>query len=140
MSRSRMTLATIALAGACALPPAGAAARAKMPTITAKPSSAMVNSRIKLRGRGFPSHTIIQLRECGQRSWLDPRLPCNTANELSLTTGANGSFATTFTVEVCPEGEPIEEITQRRCYVGVPEQGEDNGALEPSAEVAVSYP
>ena len=100
----------------------------------------MVDSMITVKGRGFPRRTTIRLRECGQRFWLDPRVPCNVANETSVTTGANGRFAAGFRVEVCPEGEPIEVITLRRCYIGVPVQGEDTGALEPSAELAVSYP
>jgi hypothetical protein len=144
MLKSRITFATIALTAAFASLPTGALARAgartKTPTITARPASAMVDSKITLRGSGFPSHTTVRLRECGQRSWLDPQVPCNVENETSVTTGAGGRFATTFKVEVCPEGEPIGVITQRRCYVGVPEQGEDTGALEPSVEVAVSYP
>ena len=139
-----MTLALTVLAAAFALLATGALARTadrtKTPTITAKPDSAMVDSMITVKGRGFPRRTTIRLRECGQRSWLDPRVPCNVANEVSVMTGANGRFDATFKVEVCPEGEPIEVITQRRCYVGVPRQGEDTGALEPSAELAVSYP
>jgi hypothetical protein len=140
----RITLATIALTAVCAFVPAGAPARplasSKPPTITAKPDSAMVNTNIKLRGRGFPHHTTVRLRECGRRFWLDPQVPCNRENELSVTTGATGRFSTTFKVEVCPEGEPLEVITQRICYIGVPQFGEDTGTLEPSVEVTVSYP
>ena len=144
MLNGRMTLATVAVAAVCVSMPAGAlgraSARAKTPTITAKPASAMVNTSITLRGRGFPSRATVRLRECGRRFWLDPLAPCNLANEVSVTTGASGRFAATFKVEVCPEGEPIEVITQRRCYIGVPQSGEDTGALEPSVQVAVSYP
>ncbi len=140
----RMTLATIALTAACASVPAGALARpsapSKTPTVTAKPDSAMVNTNIMLRGRGFPKHTTVRLRECGQRSWLDPNVPCNRENEVSVTIGAMGRFTTTFKVEVCPEGEPLEVITQRICYIGVAQLGEDTGTLEPSVEVTVSYP
>ena len=144
MLNRRVTFATVALVAAVASLPAGAlartGARAKTPAITAKPASAMVNSRITLRGSGFPGHTTVRLRECGRQSWLDPQVPCNVDNETTVTTGAAGRFAASFKVEVCPEGEPIEIITRRRCYVGVPEQGEDTGTLDPSAEVAVSYP
>ncbi|GEM_PF-2249240 len=139
-----MTIATIAVTAACASLPAGALARpsapGKTPTITAKPHSAMVNTEITLRGRGFPKHTTVRLRECGRRFWLDPQVPCNGENEVSATTGAMGRFTTTFKVEVCPEGEPLEVITQRICYIGVPEFGEDTGTLDPSVEVTVSYP
>ncbi len=140
----RIILATIATAAACASTPEAALARApvraKVPTITAKPASAMVNTNVTLRGRGFPSHATVRLRECGQPTWLDPVVPCSVGNEASVQTGAGGRFSTTFRVEVCPEGEPLEVITQRRCYIGVPQLGEDTGALEPWVEVDVSYP
>jgi hypothetical protein len=140
----RMTLATVALTAACASVPAGAVARrpapVKTPTITAKPRSAMVNTNITLRGRGFPKHTTVLLRECGRRSWLDPHVPCSEENEVSVTVGAMGRFTTSFKVNVCPEGEPLEVITQRICYIGVPRLGEDSGTLEPAVEVKVSYP
>ncbi|HME01487.1 MAG TPA: hypothetical protein VKG38_00470 [Solirubrobacteraceae bacterium] len=143
----QITLATIAVCAACAAAPAGAlgavahgAAWTKTPTITAKPGSAMVNTDVALRGRGFPKRTAVRLRECGRPSWLDPRVPCNQENEVSVTTGAMGRFTTTFKVEVCPEGEPLEVITQRICYIGVPRFGEDTGTLEPYVQVMVSYP
>ena len=139
-----MTAATITLTAACAFLPAGALARSsppsRTPTITAKPDSAMVNTDITLRGRGFPKHTTVRLRECGRLFWLDPQVPCNDENEVSATTGATGRFTTTFKVQVCPEGEPLEVITQRICYVGVPQFGEDTGTLDPYTEVTVSYP
>lgn len=144
MLERRITLATIAVTGACASVPGGAlagtSAPAKTRTITAKPGSAMVNTDVTLKGRGFQKRATIRLRECGRRSWLDPLVPCNGENEVSATTGAMGRFTATFKVDVCPEGEPLEVITQRICYIGVPQLGEDTGALEPSVEVTVSYP
>lgn len=140
MLAGRMTLATIAVAAACAAAPAGALARPPAPTITAKPSSAMINTDVLLRGSGFASHTTLTLRECGRVFWLSPASPCDTTGEVSVKTGARGTFKTKFTVQLCPEGEPLEVITQRRCYIGVPRFGEDTGSLEPAAALAVSYP
>jgi hypothetical protein len=115
-------------------------AKVKTPVIVAQPASAMINTNIKLRGRGFPKNTTVQLRECGRRSWQDPVVPCNRENEISVATGAKGRFKVTFKVELCPEGEPLEMITQRACFIGVPQSGEDTGTLEPAVEVTVSYP
>jgi hypothetical protein len=116
------------------------AAKVKTPKIVAKPTSAMINTNITLRGRGFPKNTTVQLRECGRRSWLNPNVPCNQGNELSVSTGAKGRFKVSFKVELCPEGEQIEMITERDCFIGVPQLGEDSGTLEPATEVIVSYP
>ena len=96
MFKTRVTVLPVALAAAFAFLPGGAlgrtSTRARTPTIIAKPASTMVNSMITLKGRGFTAQASIRLRECGQRSWLDPRVPCNAANEVSVVTGANGRF------------------------------------------------
>ena len=55
-------------------------------------------------------------------------------------TNAGGSFTTTMKAEVCPEGMPGKEITERTCYIGVPKFGEDTGELSPSAKLIVTYP
>lgn len=137
-SRARLAARLLPLGvSLAALAPAAAAAS---PQITVSPREAMVGSSVKVRGRGFPAGAKLEILECGRTFWLDPNVPCDTANALTVTAGSRGSFTSSYRAEVCPEGEPIEYPTRRRCYVGALRMGEDTGTLAPYATLAVTYP
>jgi hypothetical protein len=110
------------------------------PHIMAKPHKVMVNTTTLLKGKGFPANTTIQLRECGRTFWLAPEEPCLSGNATSVTTDARGRFQTSFEVGLCPEGEQIGHRTERLCYVGELETGEDTGRLVGAGKLQVSYP
>jgi hypothetical protein len=130
--------AMLALAAGFAL--AAQAPAARKAKITARPDNVMVNGHSTLTGRGFPAHAVLALRECGRTFWLVPNEPCNTRNAVSVKTDARGRFTTTFSAEVCPEGQPGKVITERTCYIGVPRVSEDTVALEGAAKIIVTYP
>jgi hypothetical protein len=133
----------IALAGIGAGAPAALASTqltTSKPSITATPSSVMVNGKTKLVGRHFAPNTVLALRECGRTFWLAPAYPCNTANAVSVKTNARGAFALAFKVELCPEGAKGEHPTERICYIGALETGEDTGTLVGAARISVTYP
>lgn len=135
--------AAVGLAGACTSS-AAVAARAprpvKPPVIKAHPESVMVDHQTRLKGKNFPSNFVIHLRECGRTFWLEPEEPCSTGNEATVTTDAKGRFSVPFHVELCPEGEPGEIVTERTCYIGEPQFGEDTGMLGPVVRIKVTYP
>jgi hypothetical protein len=133
----------LALAATAAAAPAALAsprATSPQPAITATPSSVMVNAKTRLVGRHFAPNTVLALRECGRTFWLAPAHPCNTANAVSVKTNARGAFALRFKVELCPEGAAGEHPTERICYVGALETGEDTGTLVGAARISVTYP
>lgn len=112
----------------------------KPPSIKARPDNLMVGTSTTLKGRGFPANSTVQLRECGRTFWLDPQDPCNTANGLSVQTDAKGRFKVRIRAELCPEGEAGAIVTERACYVGEPEVGEDTEALVGAVKITVTYP
>lgn len=135
--------AAVALASACTSSDAGAASPprpVKPPVIKTHAENVMVDHRITLKGKNFPSNFVIHLRECGRTFWLEPNEPCNTVNEATVTTDAKGRFSVSFYVELCPEGEPGEIVTQRTCYIGEPQFGEDTGMLGPVVKIKGTYP
>jgi hypothetical protein len=142
MLSSRKVLLSAVLAGsALAVTLSGSAqAVAKSPKINARPHSVMVNATTALKGGGFPSHTIIQLRECGRTFWMAPSYPCLEENGVSVMTDAKGRFQTGFKVGLCPEGEATTKPTQRVCYIGELVTGEDTGSLLGAARIVVTYP
>ncbi len=119
--------------------PAGAAATAK-PAITAKPSHVMVSGTTSLTGTGFPASSAVRLRECGRTSWLAPEQPCNTDNAITVETNRYGRFKTAFHVELCPDASVGKVVTERTCYIGRVQFGEDTGELQPAARIIVTYP
>jgi hypothetical protein len=121
-------------------PLASAQASATGPTIKARPHKVMVSATTTLKGKGFPANSTIQLRECGKTFWLAPAEPCLTENATTVSTDAKGRFQTSFTVGLCPEGEPTKKPTQRVCYVGELITGEDTGSLLGAARLIVTYP
>lgn len=135
------TLAAAAATLTLAAAPASAGARlAGTPAIRAHPREVMVDSATMLRGSGFPARETIQLRECGRTSWNLPEDPCDAEDVLDVTTDARGAFTASFHVQLCPEGEPGREPTERVCYVGEPVAGEGTARLVGAARIRVSYP
>ncbi len=106
--------------------------------IKVKPANVMVNTSVQVKGSGFAHKASITLRECGRTFWTVPEEPCG--NSVTVQTNASGHFATTMKAEVCPEGMPGKEITERTCYIGVPNFGLDTVELSPSAKLIVTYP
>jgi hypothetical protein len=137
MTGTRGILASALTGLALAAVPATAAAA---PRIDAHPSRAMVNTPITLRGTGFPPRRTITLLECGRTFWLAPEEPCDAGNLLRVLTNRRGAFKATMRAEVCPVGEPGRGPTERVCYVGEPEYGEDTATLLGAVAVAVSWP
>ncbi len=76
----------------------------------------------------------ITLRECGRTFWIVPEEPCNRQRGHRTDERDAASFTTSMKAEVCPEGMPGKEITERTCYIGVPKFGEDTGELSPVGE------
>jgi hypothetical protein len=141
-------LASLALAGAIAA--SAVAANASGPTIVAKPTSAMVNTKVKLHGKGFDPETTLTLKECSVTSWSLPLDPCVTGNEVTVTTNARGGFHAKMTVGICPpNGTPVTAPTpstvpvgtQRTCYIGaVHPSGIDTIELVGAVAIQVSWP
>jgi hypothetical protein len=130
---------SLAAAVLALIPAQPAFAGAKGPKITARPRSVMVNTETTLKGRGFPASSTIELRECGRTFWLDPEDPCLEGGK-SVMTDSKGKFTTSFSVGLCPEGEPTKKPTQRVCWIGELVSGEDTGQLVGAARLVVSYP
>jgi hypothetical protein len=135
--RTRFTFGIAALAASLVAAPSLAHAA---PTITAKPSHVMVSSATALTGAGFVANSRLHLRECGRRFWLVPEEPCNTSNAITVETNRYGRFKATFHVELCPEGRVGKVPTERICYIGRVQFGEDTGELQPAARIIVTYP
>ncbi len=132
------TLAVLAIVLAPAALAHGGPARP--PQIKARPTNLMIDTETTLRGKGFPANSTIQIRECGRTSWLVPEDPCNTANTIAVHTDGKGRFAASFKAELCPEGMPGKNITERTCYVGEPLAAEDTERLVGAAKLTVTYP
>lgn len=121
---------------------AAVAHRASGPHITATPKSAMVNTSIKLVGRGWARNRSISLAECGTKSWIAPQNPCN-KTLIHLKTGHHGGFRKTITAKLCPRestgtGGPA---TQETCYIGRPVgTGVDVIDLRGAVKITVTYP
>ena len=119
--------------------PGGAAT----PVIVAHPRSVMVNSSTRLTGTGFPRSTTLVLQECSSTSWIVPQSPCDTANNVSVTTDSAGGFKTSFKVTLCPRGpQPgTPPPTSEKCYIGEPKpSGIDTIELVGAAKITVTYP
>lgn len=112
------------------------------PHIAAHPRSVMVTKSTTLTGSGFPANTLIRLQECGATSWIVPQEVCDTANEITVTTGPKGRFTTPFEVQLCPrELPPKPPVTREKCFIGEPQStGEDTAGLLGAAKVIVTYP
>jgi hypothetical protein len=138
----RSTVVVACLAGAALLaagpPLAQAGQAAHHGKLKVKPKDVMVNTSVQVKGSGFAHKASITLRECGRTFWIVPEEPCG--NSVTVHTNSSGRFATTMKAEVCPEGMPGKEITERTCYIGVPQFGEDTGELSPSVKLIVTYP
>jgi len=136
----RRGLGALAVLGVSLATTAGYAASG--PHIAVRPRSVMVNTRATLTGSGFPANSSIRLQECGAAAWIDPQNPCDSANEITVTTGAKGAFTTTFAVQLCPrELPPKPPVTRERCYIGEPQStGEDTAGLLGAAKLTVTYP
>ena len=105
-----------------------------------KPDDVMVNTQVRVKGTGFVPRASITIRECSRTLWIVPEEPCNTGNEVTVQANARGGFVTSMKADVCPEGEPGREITERTCYLGVAKFGEDTVELSPAAKLIVTYP
>jgi hypothetical protein len=137
--RSRSVLLAAGAAGLLATAPASAHAMAAG-RVMAHPHQVMVNTTTTLKGKGFKANTMIQLRECGKKSWLAPAFPCLEGNAESVMTNSKGRFETTFEVGFCPEAERAMKPTTVICYIGSLETGEDTCKLAGAARVLVTYP
>ncbi len=140
MLNAKKALLLVALAVLVSAPGALAQASRGTPKISARPHQVMLGARTTLKGRGFPAKTTLQIRECGFTFWLAPKDPCVEGNGVTVTTNAKGKFETRFQVGLCPEGESTKRPTQRICYVGAIETGEDTGSLVGAARLVVTYP
>jgi len=138
--RSTVAVACLVCAAALAAGTQPSQAKGRHAKLKLKPDNAMVNTQVKVKGSGFARRASVTLRECSATFWIVPQDPCDTGNEVTVRTNAHGSFVTSMKAEVCPEGEPGEQITERRCYIGVPSFGEDTVELSPSAKLTVTYP
>ena len=59
------------------------------PRIVAKPSNAMVNTKIMLTGSGFAARAKLTIRECSSTGWVVvAEHPCNFDNAISVVTDA----------------------------------------------------
>jgi hypothetical protein len=116
------------------------AATTNKPAITAKPSHVMVSGATTLTGTGFPAGSRVQLSECGRTFWLAPEQPCNTDNTITVETNRYGRFKATFHVELCPDASVGKVVTERTCYIGRVQFGEDTGELQLAARIIVTYP
>jgi hypothetical protein len=139
-TRFAFGLAALTTSVVAAPSPIAQASTTTKPTITARPSHVMVSSATALTGTGFPSKSLLRLRECGRRFWLVPEEPCNTSNAITVETNRYGRFKATFHVELCPEGSVGKVPTERTCYIGRLQFGEDTGELQPAARIIVTYP
>lgn len=139
-TKPTVVVACLACAVASAAAPQLAQAKGRAGDLKVKPGNVMVNTMVKVKGTGFARTAPVTLRECGRTFWLVPEEPCDTDNEVTVQTNGRGSFATTMKADVCPEGMPGKEITERTCYIGVPKFGEDTGELAPRAKLIVTYP
>ena len=112
------------------------------PHIGVHPRSVMVTKTTTLKGSGFPANSQVRLRECGATAWIVPQEVCDTANEITVTTGPKGRFTTEFEVDLCPrELPPKPPVTREKCYIGEPQStGEDTEGLLGAAKVIVTYP
>jgi hypothetical protein len=112
------------------------------PHIVARPDSVMVNGTTTLTGTGFPAKSKVQLRECGASSWIAPKNPCISTNEITVTASASGGFTTPFKVQLCPRTlPPTPPVTEETCYVGeLRPTGIDTLALLGAAKITVTYP
>ena len=137
--RNLSVLLATSAAGLLAIAPASAQAMAGG-KVMAKPHSVMINTTTTLTGKGFRANTTIQLRECGEKSWLYPAFPCLEENAKAVMTNAKGRFETTFEVRFCPEAERAKKPTTVICYIGSLLTGEDTGELAGAARLLVSYP
>ncbi|MGD1057099.1 MAG: hypothetical protein ABR992_06755 [Solirubrobacteraceae bacterium] len=135
----RTVRTVLAVAAVAVAIPAQSQALAKSPKSIARPRSVMVDATTTLRGSGFPAKTVIKLAECGRTFWLVPSFPC-LEREQAVTTNRHGRFRTTFTVGLCPEGEPGKMPTERTCYIGEPVAAEDTESLVGAVKITVSYP
>ncbi len=138
-SKVRLPAAVLTAMTMAALGGGVAQASEGAPKINARPHSVMVNSNTTLKGRGFPANATLQLQECGFTSWLAPNDPC-LPDTVTVATDSRGRFQTSFKVGLCPEGKPTKEPTQRVCYVGELQTGEDTGSLVGAARLIVTYP
>ncbi len=112
------------------------------PHIVARPDSVMVNGTTTLTGTGFPAKSKVLLQECGEASWIAPKNPCISTNEVTVTTGAGGGFTTPFKVQLCPRTlPPTPPVTEETCYIGeLRPTGIDTLALLGAAKITVTYP
>jgi hypothetical protein len=134
-------VAILATTGAVAVPSSLARSASTIePKITARPARVMVSSATSLTGVGFSANTQLQLRECGRVFWIAPEKVCNTGNAITVETNRFGRFKASFHVELCPEGTVGKHPTERTCYIGPVQFGEDTGELQPAVRIVVTYP
>jgi hypothetical protein len=110
--------------------------------ITAQPDNVMVNTMIRLKGRGFPAHQRLSIAECGAKQWVVMASPCDTDNTIRVKTDGKGRFTTSFKAEPCPRTTPPKPpITQEHCFIGNPRlNGIDTDTLVGAVGLTVTYP
>jgi hypothetical protein len=124
---------------------ATASAKGSGPKIVLDPTSAMVNTTVKVRGKGFAPNASITLAECSKTAWSLPEAPCVDGNQVTVTTNANGKFHAKMTAKLCPVGPtvvtPGTPVTQETCYIGqLTPTGIDTLALVGAAPIQISWP
>ncbi len=141
MRKFRVTSAALAGAATISLAFAGQATAASTPKIVAHPASVMVNTATKLFGYNFPADSKLTIEECSKTGWIVPQNPCDTTNEIHVTTNSAGSFVHKLTAQVCPGGVTKLPGFQEICYVGEPKpSGIDTVFLVGAAKITVTGP
>src|SRR5581483_3702684 len=104
-----------------------------------KPTSAMVNTSVVVKGKRFPPDTQLTIEECGRTTWVVTQDEC-ADNGVTVTTNDRGAFKTTIKAALCPQDTP-PTLTEETCYVGrLMPSGIDTVTLDPSAPLEVSWP
>jgi hypothetical protein len=109
------------------------------PTVTVNPNNVMVNTDTHVVGRNFSAGQTLTLVECGKKSWIVPKNPCDSDNTVTVTTNGKGNFQTDMKVEACP-GKAHPPGLEQTCYIGVEKFGIDIVSLQPFASIVVTFP
>lgn len=92
----KSALPVAAATAASVLFAAGPAAAAS-PTAKVSPSSGLANGQtVTVTGNGFPANSALGAILCSEGTW--PNVSCDTANAVSITANASGSFSSRLTV------------------------------------------
>ena len=132
-------LGLVGLGFAGAAPSLAGAVSPAAPTIKINPDNVMVNTDTQVVGQHFSAGQTLTLVECGKKSWVVPKNPCDSDNTVTVATNTKGAFKTAMKVEDCP-GKAHPPGLEQTCYIGVEKFGIDTGSLQPFASIVVTFP